>query len=106
MPGTILQITRNHCAHLSCFEDCGMPAWPIGCVGSIGFGAEDKIKTRGLGERPEVAISREERNTLVNAALGNQRVAQASPAALCKDFRAQHSCPLPVAGYDFHQRNL
>src|SRR5216684_6396004 len=41
-----------------------------------------KIEARSFGERSEVPVSCEERNPSVDAALGNQRVAEACLAAL------------------------
>ncbi len=75
-------------------------------VGSISSGAEDKIETRSLGKRPEVAVTREEGNTPVDTTLRNQRVAEASFAALCQHFCAQHSRPLPETGFDLNQRDF
>ena len=44
-------------------------------------------KPCSLGERAEVAVSREQRNTSVYATLRDQRIAEARLAALC-----QHLC--------------
>jgi hypothetical protein len=47
-----------------------------------------KIEARSFGESSEVPVSREERNPSVDAALGNQRVAEACLAALRQHLRS------------------
>jgi hypothetical protein len=56
-----------------------------------------KIEVRSFGERSEFPVSREERNRSVDAALGNQRVAEACLASLRQHLRLQLSRSLPVA---------
>ena len=58
-------------------------------AGSVSSEAKYKIEARGLGEGPEVPVSREEGNASVNTALGNQRVADARLAALGQHLRTQ-----------------
>src|SRR3979490_535988 len=65
-----------------------------------------KIEARSFGERSKVPVSREERNTSVDAALGNQRVAEACLAALRQHHRSQLSRSLPIARSDLDQRHF
>jgi len=69
-------------------------------------GFKYKIKAGGASERPEVPVSREERNTSIDTALGDQRVAEARLAALGQRLRPQGSCPLPVARSDLDERHF
>src|SRR6266481_4762373 len=62
-----------------------------------------KIEARSVGESSEVPVSREERNSSVDAALGNQRVAEACLAALRQHLRSQLSRSLPIARPDLDQ---
>jgi hypothetical protein len=64
-----------------------------------------KIEAHSFGERSEVPVSREERNASIDAALGNQRVAEACLAALSQHLRSQLSRSLPIARSDLDQRN-
>jgi hypothetical protein len=41
---------------------------------------EQEIKTCCFRENPEIEVARKERNAFVNTALGDERVAEASPA--------------------------
>src|ERR1700690_2428242 len=77
-----------------------------GDVGSVRPRPKHQIKTRSFGERPEVSVSRKERNAPVDAALSDQRVAEARPAAPCQHPRPQRSCPLPIAWFDLNQRHF
>jgi hypothetical protein len=69
-------------------------------------GPKDKIEARRFGERSEVPVSREQRNPSVDAALGNQRIAEACLAALRKHFRSQLSRSLPISRFDLDQRHI
>src|ERR1700716_2296338 len=69
-------------------------------------GPKYKIEARSFGERSEVPVSREERNPSVDAALGNQRVAEAHLAALRQHLRSQRSCSLPIARSDLNHRHF
>ena len=64
-----------------------------------------KIEAHGFGEHSEVPVSREERNASIDAALGNQRVAEACLAALSQHLSSQPSRSLPIARSDLDQRN-
>lgn len=61
------------------------------------------MEARSFGEPSEVPVSREEGNTLVNTALGDQRVAEARLAAFGQCLRPQDSCPLPIAKSDLDE---
>jgi len=52
---------------------------------------EGRVTGGQLGESSEVPVSREERNSAVDAALGNQRVAETCLAALRQHLRSQLS---------------
>src|SRR5882762_8756185 len=65
-----------------------------------------KFEARSIGERSKVPVSREERNASVDAALGNQRVAEACLAALRQHLRSQRSCSLPIARSNLDQRHF
>src|SRR6267378_853889 len=65
-----------------------------------------KIEARSFGERTKVPVSREERNASVDAALGNQRVAEACLAVLRQHLRSQLSRSLPIARSDLDQRHF
>jgi hypothetical protein len=73
-------------------------------VASVRSGPKYEIEACSFGERSEVPVPREERNTSVDAALGDQRVAETRLAALCEYLRSQTSCPLPIARCDLDQR--
>jgi hypothetical protein len=75
-----------------------------GEVASIDSRPKYKIEARSLGKCQEIAVAGEEKNAAVEAALGDQRIAQARFVALCQHLRAQNSCPLPIATFDFDQR--
>jgi hypothetical protein len=75
-------------------------------VRSVRSGPKYKIEEGSFGERSEVPVSREERHTSVDTALGNQRVAKACLAALCKHLRSQPSCSLPIARSVLEQRHF
>src|ERR1039458_894041 len=77
-----------------------------GDVGSVRSRPKHQIKTRSFGERPEVSVARKERNATVDTALGDQRVAEARPAALCQHVRPQRCRPLPIAWFDLNQRHF
>ena len=63
-----------------------------------------KIEVCGLGERAEVPVARDDRNALVDTALGDQRIAETRLAALCEHLSPQLSRPLPIARCDLDQR--
>ena len=63
-----------------------------------------KIEVCGLGERAEVPVARDERNTLVDTTLGNQRIAETGLAAPCEYLSPQRSRPLPITRCDLDQR--
>src|SRR6266850_1069260 len=65
-----------------------------------------KIEARSFGEHSKVPVSREERNASVDAALGNQRVAEACLAALRQHLRSQRPRSLPIARSDLDQRHF
>jgi hypothetical protein len=54
---------------------------------SFRHGPNQNIQTRGVGERPEIPISGKERNSVIDAALGDQGITEPRFAALC-----QHLC--------------
>lgn len=66
----------------------------------------DQIETGGIGERPEITVARQKRNAAIDAGLRDQRIAEASLAALCQDLRAQLARALPIAGLDVNERQL
>jgi len=53
------------------------------------------VEVCGLGERAEVPVARDERNTLIDTALGDQRIAETRLAALCEHLR--RATPPPAA---------
>ena len=65
-----------------------------------------KIEAFRFGERPEVPVSREQRNPAINTALGDQGIAEAGLTALCQHVRPQRAGPLPIARPDLDQRQL
>jgi hypothetical protein len=69
-------------------------------------GSDDKIQVCGVGERAEIPVPRKEREIMVDAALGNQGIAETRFAALCQYLRSQLTCPLPITGPDFDERQL
>ena len=71
-----------------------------------GLAAFYKIEARSFGESSEVPVSREEGNTSIDAALGNQRVAEACLAVLRQHLRSQLSRSLPIARSDLDQRHF
>ena len=83
-----------------------MPALPPDEVASVRSRPKYKIAACSFCEGSEVPVSREERNAPVNAALGDQGVAETRLAALYEDFRSQSACPLPIARCDLDQRHL
>jgi len=62
-------------------------AWPLEEIGSAGCGPNDEIEAGSVGERPEIPVSRKQRNPAINTALGDQGIAEPRLAALC-----QHLC--------------
>ena len=65
-----------------------------------------KIEALSFGERPEVPVSRKERNPAINTALGDQSIAEARFTALCQHLRPQRARPLPIARPDLDQRQF
>ena len=61
-------------------------------------GADQEIEAGGVGERPEIPVSRKQRNSAIDTALGDQGIAEARFAALCEHLRSQFAGPLPIAG--------
>jgi hypothetical protein len=69
-------------------------------LASVRSGPKYKIKSRSFGECLEVPVSREQRDTPVDTALGDQRITETRLAAPCQHLGSQSPCPLPVAGCD------
>jgi len=73
---------------------------------SIRSNPQYKLEACRVGERPKVAVSREEENTSVDAGLGDQGVTEARLASLCYCLGSQYSSPLPIAWFDLDRRHL
>src|ERR1700674_4984854 len=67
-------------------------------------GAKHEVEVCSHGERAEVPVARDERNALVDTALGDQRIAETRLASFYQHLSPQRSRPLPVARCDFDQR--
>ena len=79
---------------------------PLEEIGSLRRGPNQEIEAGSVGERPEVPVSREERNPAIDTALSDQGIAEARLAALRQHLRPQLACPLPIARLDLDERQL
>jgi hypothetical protein len=79
---------------------------PLEEIGSLRRGPNQEIEAGSAGERPEIPVSRKERNPVINTALGNQGIAETRLAALCQHPRSQLACPLPIARTDLDERQF
>jgi len=68
--------------------------------------SKHKVQPSSLGERTEGPVTREERNPLIHAALGDERVTEARLAAPCQHDGSQCPGPLPISRRDLNQRNI
>src|SRR5207247_525191 len=71
------------------------------------FSEDRPLKERqagGGGEMTEVAIARDERRRLIEAALGDQRIGDARLPLLFQHGRAQQTGTLPVPRFDVQDR--
>jgi len=73
---------------------------------SIRSNPQYKLEACRVGERPKVAVSREEGNTSGDAGLGDQGVSEVRLASLCHYLGSQDSSPLPIARFDLDHRHL
>jgi hypothetical protein len=62
-------------------------AGPLEEIGSVRCGPNQEIEAGSAGERPEIPVSRKERNAAIDTTLGDQGIAEARLAAL-----RQHLC--------------
>src|ERR1700687_3145292 len=69
-------------------------------------GAKHKVEVCSHGERAEVPVARDERNALVDTALGDQRIAETGLAARGEHLSPQRARRLPIARRDLEQRHF
>jgi hypothetical protein len=68
--------------------------------------SQNNIQVSGFGERAEVTASCDEGNAVIDATLGDQRIAPPGLAAPCEHLSPQRSRPLPITGCDLDQRHF
>lgn len=73
---------------------------------SVRCGSKDEIDAGSAGERPEIPVACEERNRVIDAALGDKGVAETCLAALRQHLRPQLACALPIAGPELDERQF
>src|ERR1035438_5022304 len=74
--------------------------------GSVGCGPNDEMEAGSVGERPEIPVSRKERNPAIHTALSDQGIAEARLAALGQHLRPQLACALPIAKPNLDERQF
>ena len=63
-------------------------AGPLEEIGSVRCGPNREIEAGSLGKRPEIPVSRKQRNPAIDTTLGDQGIAEAGLVALRQHLRS------------------